>query len=83
MKVTKEHLQLMRVAIEKIDNPHWRKEWIKAYNMGAVRGDPNARYRWMLLHNAEDKGYLSIRLSTYYKTAHIETALKAIVPNLI
>jgi hypothetical protein len=84
MKVTAEHLATLRTTVAPLDTPERRE----AYREGrfpradAVQ-DLNKRYRWDLLHaGAGRTGLVCDLYDAGYHDAHLDTALRAIVPSL-
>ena len=76
MKVIPSHLVTMRGQIAPLDTEYRRER-------ATARGDSNMRYRWDLFHGARffDTGFAS-ELYAYANDAHIDTALRAIIPDL-
>jgi hypothetical protein len=83
MKVTTEHLEQMRTAIEQWDTPEIRQSYIdgKFARADAVK-DLDMRYRWDLYWHCVRKGSSMPDSTCGYNTNHIDTALRAIVPAL-
>lgn len=84
MIVTKEDLATLRSAVEPLDTDDLRDRYRRLNTPLADRvHDLNKRYRWELLWRAfyDDAGVQAIILSDY-ADAHIDTALRRIVPVL-
>jgi hypothetical protein len=85
MKVAKEDLKSMRERLEPMDTLTMREDikvWINRLAL-KQKGpkDPNMAYRWELLHRS---GFNLMNLyAKGYTDNHIDTALKAIVEDLI
>lgn len=85
MKMSAEHVEILRDAI----TPHDTAEIRQAYRDGNFpRADAcknrDARYRWDLFWHAHHRHGSTIApvLDAGYKDAHIDTALRSIVPPL-
>lgn len=80
MKVTTEHVQALKALIEPLDTEARREAYRKGeYPRAELTKDVNRRYRWDLWWVA--KGYRAIG-DAEYNDAHLDTALKSIVPTL-
>ncbi len=80
MKVTTEHVQALKALIEPLDTEARREAYCKGeFSYSELTKDVNRRYRWDLWWTA--KAYRAIEDATY-NDAHIDTALKSIVPML-
>ena len=90
MKVTPEHLTLIREAVEPLDTDERRARYRnREFPRAALVQDLNKRYRWDLLLFATSTQHWpepTLRISTLYDAGyadrHIDTALKAVVPAL-
>lgn len=83
MKVTAEHLEIMRTAIEPLDTEEVRE----AYRTGQIPRaelvkDIDKRYRWDLYYAAARRVGSLPDSTDGYNMGHIDTALKAIVKPL-
>ena len=87
MKVTPEHLDTLRTAIEPFDTDE-RRERYRALDFPRADRvqDLNKRYRWDLFNEADRaSGRPHLTTTMYvanYTDAHIDTALRAIVSPL-
>jgi len=84
MKVTRPHLSIIRAAVSPLDTDERRA----AYRAGefpradAVQ-DLDKRYRWdLFLHATRGTSLISDLYAKGYNDAHLDTALKAVVPAL-
>lgn len=81
MKVTAEHLALLKAAIEPADTEERRERYRKGEFPRADRvQDLDKRYRWDLAW--ETKALQPLFDEGDYKDAHLDTALRTIVPAL-
>jgi hypothetical protein len=85
MRVTTEHLTMLREAVAPLDTPERRARYIaRDIPRADLVQDIDKRYRWDLFHAADPR---SVLLATFYDRggyhdAHIDTALRAVVPPL-
>ncbi len=80
MKVKPEHVAALRALIEPLDTEQVREAYRQGqYPRAALTKDVNRRYRWDLMWAA--KAYDVVK-DQDYNDAHIDTALKSIVPVL-
>jgi len=86
MKVTPEHLAMIRDAIEATghDNATTRDQYRRRdIPRGAMVQDIDKRFRWDLFHAATaGTRMVSDLYDAGYHDAHIDTALRAVVPTL-
>ena len=75
MKITTEHLDYMRAAIE----PHDTEERRATYK---AQGMSDRRYRWDLSYKAGLSAWMASTVYQYANDEHIDTALRAIVAPL-
>jgi len=83
VKVTPEHLTVIREAVEPLDTPERR---VRYRNGGFPRAyavrDLDKRYRWDLFYAAPRTDDLRAVIDGGYFDSHLDTALKAVVPPL-
>lgn len=80
MKVTPEHRIALRALIAPLDTEAVRARYIaRDFPRAELVNDLDTRYRWDLFHAA--RGYEAVRDGDY-TTAHLDTALRAIVKPL-
>lgn len=96
MKVTAEHLAVIRAAVEPLDTPERRERYrAGAFPRADAVQDLDKRYRWDLFHvvnnsiaeqnraRRDPEPFLSAVLyDAGYHDGHIDTALRAVVPAL-
>lgn len=82
MKVRQQELARLLTAVSIIDTPETRRAYQELQAEGKLKAqDLWKRYRWGLYHCAYDAGF-RFDEDTYYD-AHIDTALRAVVPELL
>lgn len=82
MKVRQQELARLRTAVSIIDTPATRRAYQEHQAAGKLKAHDLWRcYRWGLYHYACDAGF-RFDEDTYYD-AHIDTALRAVVPELL
>lgn len=83
MKVTPEHFETLKAAIEPLDKEEYREQYRqrKIARADTVR-DINVRYRWDLYYFAAKQVGGLPDSTNGYKMNHIDTALRKIVPNI-
>lgn len=88
MKITPEHFEALRAAVQPLDTPKRRQmyESGRFYNAVSCK-DFSKRYRWDLLYASrlkigDGKGVSGLPLYEYLNDEHIDTALRKIVPDL-
>lgn len=83
MKVTAEHLAEIRAAVEPLDLEEYR---VRYRSRDIARADSvqdiDKRYRWDLYWFAVRQGASLPDSTNGYNMAHIDTALRAVVPPL-
>lgn len=87
MKVTAEHLALIRGAVEPLDTPERRARYLaRDFPRADVVQDLDMRYRWDTLWLAvapmDSDDVRHVVYDGGYATAHLDTALRAVVPPL-
>jgi hypothetical protein len=83
MKVSPEHFEAMKAAIEPLDLPEYRDRYKRRdIARNDYVQDINKRYRWDLYWFAARKGYSMPDSTNGYNMAHIDTALRKIVPDI-
>lgn len=85
MKVTEEHVALMRHAISQLDSGSARLAYRnRNFPRADQTKDVNKRYRWDLFWaaNTNYPNTMRLILDANYKDSHIDTALRSIVPNV-
>lgn len=79
MKITQAELVALRESIATIDTPAMRAKYIEGrFPRASECKDLDKRYRWDLFWSASGM----LRLNNEYSDAHIDTALRQIVPSL-
>ena len=85
MKMKTEHLDTLRKLVNDVDTAERRSRYASGDfpNASAVK-DLDKRYRWDLFYATPQdvRGELVSELYQYLNDAHIDTALKSIVPNI-
>jgi hypothetical protein len=90
MKITPDHLDILRAALAPLDTPALRELYInRTFSNADKVKDVNKRYRWDLLYMSKlkigdgvgIKGDLD--LYAYMDDTHIDTALRAIIPDVV
>lgn len=85
MKVTAEHVSLMRQAIEQLDTAATRQQYRTGnFTRSELTKDVDKRYQWDLFWAANTSYPNTIKqvLNANYKDDHIDTALRSIVAPL-
>lgn len=83
MKVTPQHLAALREAVQPLDTPERRKVYTSGEFPRADRvSDLDMRYRWDLFWASKVNHNRALWDAVTYNDAHIDTALKVIVPPL-
>lgn len=83
MKVTAKHLEMMRERISELDTPTARANYIAGNFRNADRvKNLDHRYRWDLFWAANCWDFTQLH-DRGYTDAHIDTALRSIVPPLL
>lgn len=75
MKITTQHFEKMRAAIEPLDTEFHRSRYKAA-------GLSDTRYQWDILRHAGLMPFVCDELYKYLNDSHIDTALRNIVPTL-
>ncbi len=78
MKIDRDTFDRLRAAIEPLDTAEVRA----AYAPPAKVKDKDRAYRWALLWASVDTGAITYAILHGYDDAHIDTALRRIVPPL-
>lgn len=82
MKVSSIDLDRLVFALAQIDTLDLRDTFIAAASSGKLKyNDLDTRYRWHLYNRAWDAGF-RFSAGSDYKTVHIDTALRKVVPRL-
>jgi hypothetical protein len=82
MKVTPEHLSVLREAVAPLDTPERRERYRKGeFPRAAAVQNLDRRYRFDLLYASRAMNNPALA-DAGYADAHLETALKAVVPAL-
>lgn len=82
MKVSTQELARLRVVVSTIDTPAMRGTYQEAHASGKLKATNLwTSYRWYLYHVAYDDGFRFD--ADIYRDAHIDTALRATVPELV
>lgn len=84
LKIKAEHLQKLKVGIQRLDTPTQRHRYINGdFSRAAQTKDLDKRYRWDLYWAASrgDSGCHS-ELCAYLNDDHIDSALRSIIPPL-
>lgn len=80
MKIKPEHVEAMRELITPLDTDTTRKAYRNGqYPRAELTKDVNRRYRWDLMWAARAHDVIK---NAEYNDAHIDTALRSIVPTL-
>jgi len=84
MKVTPEHLAMIREAVAPLDTEDTRARYRAGeFPRAAAVQDLNKRYRWDVLHASSSRnGLIRTLYAAGYNDAHIYTALRAVVADL-
>lgn len=83
MRVTPEHLEILRAAIVPQDSEYWRDRYRRRdFHRADEVKDLDKRYRWDLYYAAVREGHTLPDSTDNYNMNHIDTALRAIVPPL-
>lgn len=88
MKMTPEHLAIVRAAVAPLDTKERRAQYIaEQFPRASVCRDHNMRYRWDLLFESGLKigdgvGMSGLPLYSYLNDDHIDTALRTLVKPL-
>ena len=83
MKVTSIDLDRLVFAIAPLDTLEVRAKFMEAVAAGTLKyNDLDTRYRWYIYNRAWDAGF-RFPAGSDYKTAHIDTALRKVIPPLL
>lgn len=85
MRITPEHLTLIREAVTPLDTPERREGYRnREFPRAAAVKNLDKRYRWDLFYAATRVDLNALRpvLDAGYFDTHFDTALKAVVPAL-
>lgn len=84
MRITPEHVTMIRERVAPLDTETHRERYRAGdFPRADLTRDRDKRYRWDLFHAADPRcEVLRVLYDADYHDAHIDTALRAIVPPL-